>query len=161
MRYSLNYAPCAPFKMGVPGAEKIRATLAAADQYSGVQATLIRRNRLRSPKSLRCYLWNNDHESVLEPEWMGIARVRGPYTETFDVLPYKFDGALLSFDPFPPLPYTFAGPLRTFDANRWLAEALVWAEEHYGANSLDWELCQIEITDEEGRVPWLPAEKDR
>ncbi|HEX6778204.1 MAG TPA: hypothetical protein VF099_08380 [Ktedonobacterales bacterium] len=159
MHYSLNYAFLVPFKMGVPSTEKIRATLATADQYHGVQATLIRRNRLRSPKSLRCYEWNNDYESMLETEWVGIARVSGPYTETFDVLPYKFGGTLLSFSPFPPLPYTSAGPLRTFDADRWLAEALAFAGERYSANSLDWELCQIEITDEQGRMPWLPAKQ--
>jgi hypothetical protein len=160
MIYSLNHAFGAPFKMGVPSAEKIRTTLAAADQYHGVQATLIYRNHLRSPKSLHCYEWNNNYESVLEPEWVGIAKVSGPYTETFDVLPYKFDGTLLSFTSFPLFIYTSDGTLQAFDANSRFEEVLAFAGESYGATSSDWECCQIEITDEQGQLLWLPAEQD-
>lgn len=161
MVYSLNHVYVAPFKMGVPTAAEIRATLAAADQYQGVQATLIRRQWLRSPKSLRVYKWDDDYETVLEPEWVAIARASGPYMETIDCLQYKFDGTLLSFDAWPLVAYQFYGARNTLDANRVLEEVLVWAEQRYGANPKDWEVCQIEITDAEGCLPWLPAQKEQ
>jgi hypothetical protein len=161
MVYSLNHVDV-PFKMGVPTAAEIRATLAAADQYQGVHATLIRRQQLRHPKALKVYLWDDDYETVLEPEWVGIARASGPYMETIDCLLYKFDGTLLSSGGRPLVVYQFSdGARKTLDANRVLEEALLWAEKDYGANPQDWEVCQIEITDEEGCLPWLPAEKEQ
>jgi hypothetical protein len=157
--YTLNQVYGAPFKMCAPTAQQIRATLAAAEEYQGVQARLIRRQRLRSPKAYHTYLWDDEHETVLEPEWVGIARANGPYTETIDSLLYKYDGTLLEFGVMPLITHYLYGNRETLDANRVLEEAMECTEKLYGTNPQDWELCQIEITDAEGRLPWFPAEK--
>lgn len=143
MRYSISEAQIGSPKAEMPAAEAIKDTLAAADHYQGIQASIIRRTRWRSPKPVRGYMWNDAHESVFEPEWVGIARASGPYKETFDVMLYKFDGTLLLWNDFTSL-----------------EEALARAEREYDIPQSEWETCQIEIIDAHGHVPWIPQETE-
>jgi hypothetical protein len=126
----------------LPSIAAIQELEAAPGKYDGSRAKLIRRMILREELHPVNLGFDGITQEKIEPDWIGIAFVRGPYQDTFDPLFYRFDGRLLSW--------------HEFDT---LEDALMYVEQRCGVQVAEWEVCEIELTENDGRFVWNPEEK--
>ena len=126
----------------VPSIEAIQELEPTSGKYNGCSAKLIRRVIVREELHPVNLGFNAVTQEKIEPDWIGIAIARGPYQNTFDPLFYKFDGRLLSW--------------HECDT---LEDALNYVDEKCGVRASEWEVCEIDLTESDGRFVWNPEEK--
>jgi hypothetical protein len=78
-----------------------------------------------------------DPAEPIDPYWVGITHARAWNRESFHLCFYKFDGTLITLEFFETLEI-----------------ALDQADDIAGIEKADWESCEVDVTDPEGRVPW-------
>ena len=128
--------------VALPSIEAIQELESASGKYESSNAKLIRRVVVREELHPVNVGFNGVTLEKIEPDWIGIAFARGPYRETYDPLFYKFDGRLLSW--------------HEFDT---LEDAFRYVEQHCGVQKAEWEVCEIDLTESDGRFVWNPEEK--
>lgn len=126
----------------LPSIEAIEELESASGKYEGSSATLIHRAVVREELHPVNLGFNGVTQERIEPDWIGIAVVRGPYRETYDPLFYRWDGHLLSW--------------HEFDT---LEAAMSYVEAQCGVQVAEWEVCEIDLTESDGRFVWNPEEK--
>ena len=126
----------------LPPIETIQELEAASAKHESSTAKLIRRVVVREELHPVNMGFSGVTLEKIEPDWIGIAFARGPYRETYDPLFYKWDGRLLSW--------------HEFDT---LEQALTYVEEQCGVQSSEWEVCEIDLTESDGRFIWSPEDK--
>jgi hypothetical protein len=126
----------------LPSIEAIQELESASARYKSSSAKLIRRVVVREELHPVDLGFNGLTEEKIEPDWIGIAFARGPYQDTFDSLFYKLDGRLLSWHAFDTLEDTFRD-----------------VEQRCGVQVAEWEVCEIDLTESDGRFIWSSEEK--
>jgi len=124
----------------LPSPESISALEVDSSNFDHINARLVRRALTKSdsrPPELGYTPDETGEYVIIDPDWVGIALVNGPYTNTVDFLCYSFDGTLISsFD---------------FDV---MEDVFSYAKKKLGVQMIDWEICDIDIQNEDGRVLW-------
>ena len=126
----------------LPSIEAIQGLESASGKYEGSSAKLIHCVVVRDELHPVNLGFHGITQERIEPDWIGIAFVQGPYRETYDTLFYKWDGRLLSW--------------HEFDA---LKQALSYIEEQCGVQVAEWEVCEIDLIESDGRFAWDPEDK--
>jgi hypothetical protein len=126
----------------LPSIEAIQALEFVSERYESSDAKLIRRVAVREVLHPVNLGFNALTEEKIEPDWIGIAFARGPYQDTFDSLFYQLDGRLLSWHEFDTLEDSFR-----------------YVEQHCGVQAAEWEVCEIDLTESDGRFIWKFEEK--
>ena len=126
----------------LPSIEAIQELESASGKHDGSSAKLIQRVVVREELHPVNLGFNGVTQEKIEPDWIGIAFVSGPYRETYDPIFYNWDGRLLSW--------------HEFDT---LEQALSYVEQQCGVRVAEWEVCEIDLTESDGRFVWKPEEK--
>ncbi|MFZ5911005.1 MAG: hypothetical protein ACOYYU_13410 [Chloroflexota bacterium] len=145
LEYAANhFAGDVDFKASaaLPSIEAIQELESAAGNYEGSSANLIHRVVVREELQPVNLGFNGVTQERIEPDWIGIAFVRGPYRVTYDSLFYKWDGSLISW--------------HEFDT---LEKAMSYIEEQFGVQVAEWKVCEIDLIESDGRFVWNPEEK--
>lgn len=136
------------FRMGVdfkafdalPTQEAISALEVDSSKFDHISARLVRRALTKDggrPPELGYTPDETGEYVIIDPDWVGIAIVNGPYADTVDFLCYKFDGTLISYQDFD-----------TID------DALTCAKDKLDIQAADWKSCDIDIQNLDGLVLW-------
>jgi hypothetical protein len=126
----------------LPSIDAIQELESAPVKYEGSNAKLMRCVVVREELHPVNMGFNGVTQEKIEPDWIGVAFVQGPYRETYDPLFYKWDGHLLSW--------------HEFDT---LEQAISFVEQQCGVQVTEWEVCEIDLTESNGRFIWKPEEK--
>lgn len=139
---------CSHFTMGVdfkafdalPSLEAIWSLEVDSSNFDHVNARLVHRALTKSdrrPPELG-YVPDESGEYVkIDPDWLGIAIVNGPYSNTVDLLCYRFDGTLISYYDFDTMEDVYS-----------------YAEKKFGVQMVEWKACDIDIQNEDGKIIW-------
>ncbi len=101
---------------------------------------LIRRAVLRG--GLRVQIYDGETVTPIQPDWAGITRCNDPESgrESFNLWLYRFDGTWVYSHPYDSLQI-----------------ALDQGWDITGIHRSEWEACEVEVTDDQGKVPWHPS----
>jgi hypothetical protein len=130
-----------PGKSEIPSADAIRGLAPSTAGEPAISASIIRRAHLSEARRPTNFGYTPDKTgeySAIDPAWLAVATANGPYRDTFDLLCYGSDGTLLTF-------YEFDH----------LQGALDFAAQKSGIQAGEWEVCDIRLTDPDGRPNWL------
>jgi len=123
----------------LPSPEAIMSLEHSASNFDQINARLVHRALVMNKNHPELgYIPDETGEYIkIEPDWVGIAIVNGPYSNTFDLLCYKFDGNLISS--------------HDFDKKE---KAYKYTEEKLEIQTTEWENCDIDIQNEGSHVIW-------